>query len=80
VLDVRFSGIQHRDFLGIGVEAGDLVSSFRETQRQRQTYVTATDDAYLELSTLKKLWLSIDGHEKKRTPLGLLTKSKSARM
>jgi hypothetical protein len=35
VLNVRFSGVEHAYFFGIGVEAGDLVAGFREAEGER---------------------------------------------
>src|SRR5262249_27081831 len=69
VLDVRLSGVEGVDFLLIGVKAGDFVSGFGETQRQRQAHVAASDDSYFELGAFEKLWLSVGRHVFGRTPL-----------
>ena len=45
MLNVGLAGIQHGDFRGIGVKAGDLVARFGKTERQGQTYVTASDNS-----------------------------------
>ena len=46
VLDVGFAGVEHGNFGGIGVKAGDFVAGFCEAQRQGQAHVTATDDRH----------------------------------
>jgi len=45
MLNVGLAGIQHGDFRGIGVKAGDLVASFGKTERQGKSYVTASDNS-----------------------------------
>src|SRR5262249_10926346 len=68
VLDVRAARIQHGNFRWVRVESCDLVSRFRKAQRQRQSDVSATDDANLELGTFKKFWLSINWHNSRTAP------------
>src|SRR5262249_8848527 len=68
MLDVGATRIKHSHFGGIRVEASDSVSCFRESQRERQADISTTDDANLELRTLKKLRLPVNWHKYLHAP------------
>ncbi len=68
VLDVGLAGVEHRDFLGIGVKSGDFVAGFGEAQTQGEADVSAANDGYFELGAFEKLGFSIDWHESRRAP------------
>src|SRR5258708_17959649 len=68
VLDIGPPCIQHVHFGGIGVESGHLVPCFRKTQRQRQAYISTSDDGDLKLGALEELRFPINWHESGCTP------------
>ena len=77
VLDVRAAGIEHVDFVRVGVESGDFVAGFGKAQSQRQANVAAADDSYFELGAFEELGFSFDGHGSSRTPVNLTSSNRS---
>src|SRR5215471_6222880 len=68
MLDVGAAGIEHGNFIRVGVKSSDFVARFGKAQAQRQADVAAADDSYLELGAFEELRLSFDGHGSSRTP------------
>src|SRR6202007_1102791 len=68
VVDIGFPGIQHLDFLGIGVKTGYFVPGFRESERQGKPDVTASDDCDPELCTFEEFRPSVRWHVKEIAP------------
>ena len=52
----------------IGVKSRDFVAGFGKPQRQRQTYVAASNNSYFQLSAFEELGLSVGRHVFGRTP------------
>src|SRR5207302_10329049 len=77
VLDVRAAGIEHVDFVRVGVESGDFVAGFGKAQSQRQANVAAADDSYFALGAREELGFSFDGHGSSRTPVNLTSSTRS---
>ena len=63
VLDVGLAGIEHGHFFGIGVKTRNFVAGFGEAQGQRQSHISAANDAYFELGAFEKFGFPVDGHE-----------------
>ncbi len=45
VFDVRFAGVEHGNFGGIGIKTGDFVAGFGKAKSQRKSDVTASDNS-----------------------------------
>src|SRR5262249_25378183 len=80
VLYVGPARIQHAYFGRISIEPRNLVACFRKSQCKRQTDISATDDANLQLRTLKKLRLPIDWHKFVHAPSGELLQAGTTRL
>jgi hypothetical protein len=59
VLDVGLAGIEHRNFFGIGIESGDFVAGFGETEAERKADISAADDADFQLGTFEKFGFTV---------------------
>jgi hypothetical protein len=68
MLDVGFSCVEHAHFVRISVESRDLVASFRETQSEWQSHISATNDGDLQLSAFEKFGFPVYWHELRRSP------------
>ena len=62
VLDVGFARIEHRNFLGIGVESGDFVAGFGKAKAQGKADISAANDADFQLSAFEKFGFAVDCH------------------
>src|SRR5437762_10595262 len=62
VLDIGLSRIEHGNFRGVSVKASDSVPGFSKANRQRKSYVTASDNSNFKLRTFEEFWFPFDRH------------------
>jgi hypothetical protein len=62
MLDIGLPGIQLGHLLRVGVETLYLVPQFSEAQRQRESHVSATDDAHLDSFSCEEFGRPSCGH------------------